>query len=217
MLRKILWGIAASTVLTLLPGMAIAQSSTAQLVDPPQQVNQLRQQFEGLTPEQIRAAGYAPEGPCIPSPHGAGAMGTHAINQELFEAQFSSGKMDPANPSVLLLDQNDRVVGVEWEAKDVGQGEMEMFGQTIQLQQGHPGAEEPHYMLHIYFKPDGKVLFGTDDQSAFDPDLSCPEMPETGGIVSPLQLGGILLALAGGLAVLGVAAFGVQQRVRRNP
>ena len=29
-------------------------------------------------------------------------------------------------------------------------------------------------MLHIYFKPDGKVLFGTNDQTAFDPELSCP-------------------------------------------
>jgi hypothetical protein len=49
-----------------------------------------------------------------------------------------------------------------------------MFGQTIELQSGHPGAPEPHYMLHIYFKADGKVLFGTNDQTAFDPELSCP-------------------------------------------
>ena len=213
MLRKILWGIAASTVLTLLPGMAIAQSSTAQLVDPPQQVNQLRQQFEELTPEQIRAAGYTPEGPCIPSPHGVGAMGTHAINQEYFEAQFPSGTMDPTQPNVLLVDQNDKVIGLEWEAADVGQGPIQLFGQTIQLQSGHPGAEEPHYMLHIYFMPNGKVLFGTDEQTAFNPELSCPQMPETGGIVSPLQLGGILFALAlGGLAV-GWVAFSARQRL----
>ncbi len=94
MSSKILWGIAASTMLTLLPGMAIAQSSTARLVDPPQQVDQLRQKFEGLTPEQIRAAGYAPEGPCIPSPHGVGAMGTHAINRALYEAQIPTGTED---------------------------------------------------------------------------------------------------------------------------
>ena len=213
MLRKILWGIAASTVLTLLPGMAIAQSSTAQLVDPPQQVAQLRQQFEGLTPEQIQAAGYVPEGPCILSPHGVGAMGTHAINQEYFEAQFPTGTMDPTQPNVLLVDQNDKVIGLEWEAADVGQGPIQLFGQTIQLQSGHPGAEEPHYMLHIYFKPDGKVLFGVDDQTAIDSELSCPPMPETGGIVSPLQLGGILFALAlGGLAVGGVA-FSARQRL----
>jgi hypothetical protein len=131
-------------------------------------------------------------------------MGVHAINEELLQAQFPSGTMDPANPPVVLLDQNNTVVGVEWEAADVGQGPMEMFGQTIELQPGHPGAEEPHYMLHVYFKPDGKVIMGGNAQMAFDPDLSCPNMamPETGGMVSPLHLGGVL-ALTGGLALLG--------------
>lgn len=119
-------------------------------------------------------------------------------------AQFPKGQMDPAQPPVLLLDQNNKVIGVEWEAADVGQGPMELFGQSIQIQPGHPGAEEPHYMLHIYFKADGKVLFGTDPQTAFDPDLSCP-LPTTGGIVSPVRLGSILAGLAGGFAVLGVA------------
>jgi len=84
--------------------------------------------------------------------------------------------MDPENPPVLLLGENDQVIGVEWEAKDVGQGPMKMFGQTIELQSGHPGVPEPHYMLHIYFKPGGKVLFGTNDQTAFDPEGICPQM-----------------------------------------
>jgi hypothetical protein len=168
---------AASAVLALLlPGMAIAQTSTAQPVDPPQQVAQLRQQYDGLTPQQIEAQGYVPEGPCVPSPQGPGAMGIHAINRELLQAQFPKAKMDPANPPILLLDENSKVIGLEWEAKDVGQGPMKLFGQTIELQPGHPGVEEPHYMLHIYFKPDGKVLFGTDAQTAFDPEGVCPEM-----------------------------------------
>ncbi len=201
MLRRILYGIVASAVLTLLPGTAMAQSSTAQPVDPPQQVAQLRQQYEGLTPEQIKATGYAPEGPCVPNPTGAGAMGTHAINQQYLMAQFPSGTMDPSQPPVLLLDQNNKVIGVEWEAADVGQGEMELFGQSIQIQPGHPGVEDPHYMLHIYFKADGKVLFGTDPQTAFDPELSCP-LPATGGIVSPVQLGSILFAGGGSSCVV---------------
>src|SRR5215208_8359284 len=161
----------------LLSGMAMAQGSTAQPVDPPQQVAQLREQYEGLTPQQIEAEGYVAEGPCVPSPTGAGAMGTHAINRTLYEAQFPNGEMDPANPPVLLLDENSNVIGLEWEADDVGQGPMKMFGQTIQIQPGHPGVPEPHYMLHIYFKPDGKVLFGTDPQTAFDPTINCPPMP----------------------------------------
>lgn len=211
MLRRILCSLAASAVLALVLGTAIAQSSsTAQPVDPPQQVAQLRQQFEGLTLDQVRAAGYVSMHGCISNPAGAGAMGTHALNQALFEAQFPNGTMDPAQPSVLLLDQNNKVIGVEWEAKDVGQGPMQLFGQTIQLQPGHPGAEDPHYMLHIYFKPDGKVLYGTDPQTAFDPELSCP-LPATGGIVSPAQFGGILAGLAGSLAILGVALVARQR------
>ena len=176
MLRKVLYGIVASAVLALLPGIALAQGNTAQPVDPPQQVAQLRQQFEGLTPQQVEAKGYMPEGGCVPSPQGPGAMGIHAINRQLYEAQFPKGEMDPKNPSVLLLGPSDEVIGVEWEAKDVGQGPMKLFGQTIELQSGHPGVPEPHYMLHIYFKPDGKVLFGTNDQTAFDPEGVCPEM-----------------------------------------
>jgi hypothetical protein len=176
LLRKVLYGVAASALLALLPGMAVAQNITAQPVDPPQQVAQLRQKYEGLTPQQIEAQGYAAEGPCVPSPHGAGAMGIHAINQQLYKAQFPRGEMDPENPPVLLLGQNDQVIGVEWEAKDVGQGPMKMFGQTIEVQSGHPGVPEPHYMLHIYFKPGGKVLFGTNDQTAFDPEGACSQM-----------------------------------------
>jgi hypothetical protein len=212
LLRKILCGIAASAVLALLPGIAVAQGNSAQPVDPPQQVAQLRQQYEGLTPEQIKAAGYSPGSPCISNPEGAGAMGIHAINQELLQAQFPNGTMDPAQPPVILIDQNSKVLGIEWEAKDVGQGPMELFGQTIQIQPRHPGIPEPHYMLHIYFKPDGKVLFGTDPQTAYDPELGCDELPASGGIVSPAQLGVILFALTGGLAVLGIA-FVTRQRL----
>ncbi len=210
-MKRIVLVLAVAAVLALLPGTAVAQSSTAQPVDPPPQVAQLRQQYEGLTPEQIKAAGYEPHSPCVPNPKGAGAMGIHAMNQEYFGAQFPKGEMDPARPSVILLDENNKVLGIEWEAKDVGQGPMELFGQTIEIQPGHPGAEDPHYMLHIYFMPDGKVLYGTDPQTAFNPELSCGELPASGGVVSPAQLGVILFTAVGGLAILGVA-FVTRQR-----
>ena len=144
-------------------------------------------------------------------------MGTHAINLVHLTAQFPNGTMDSATPPVLLLGNNGEVIGVEWEAADVGQGPMQMFGQTIQIQPGHPGVDEPHYMLHGYFKPDGKVLFGYYTETAFDPDLSCPEMPATGGVAPPgrlLLLGGLALALAGVLAVAGVAIGARRGRLR---
>ena len=147
--------------------------STAQPVDPPKQVAQLRQHFEGLSIREILVRGYVPESPCVANPKGPGAMGIHAINHKLLQAQFPKGKMDPEKPPVLLLGQKGEVIGLEWEAADVGQGPMKMFGQTIELQPGHPGVADPHYMLHIYFKPQGKVLFGTNAKTAFDPKRSC--------------------------------------------
>lgn len=156
-----------------LAGVAWAKKSTAQPVDPPKQVAQLRQHFEGLSLIQILARGYVPQSPCVANPEGEGAMGIHAINHKLLQAQFPKGKMNPEKPPVLLLSQKGKVMGLEWEAADVGQGPMKMFGQTIELQPGHPGVADPHYMLHIYFKPEGKVLFGTNAKTAFDPERSC--------------------------------------------
>ncbi len=219
--------VAALTVAMLaLAGIAWAQDAPRP-VDPPPQVDQLRQQFEGLTAEQIAAEGYMPEGPCVASPSGVGAMGIHALNPELLEAQFPKGTMDPANPPALLLDENEEVMGVEWEAADVGQGRMEMFGQTIEIQPGHPGVEEPHYMLHIYFKPDGKVLFGTNPDTAFDPEGVCPEvsasatssasasssasaLTATGGAFSLTSLAALASMVL--LAGTGLLAFGVIRR-----
>jgi hypothetical protein len=226
---------AAMAAMLVLAGAAWAQGAS-RFVDPPPKVDQLRQQFEGLTAEQAEAEGYVPEGACVASPSGVGAMGTHAINPELLRAQAPSGTMDPANPPVLLLDENGEVMGVEWEAMDVGQGPMEVFGRTIEIQPGHPGMEEPHYMLHVYFKPGGKVLFGTDPQTAFDPEGVCPEasastmssatasasatatasasasssasaLAETGGAFSLTPLAPLAL-----LVGAGVLAFGVMRR-----
>jgi hypothetical protein len=220
---------ASMAAMLALAGAAWAQGAP-QTVDPPPQVDQLRQQFEGLTAERAEAEGYVPEGPCVASPSGVGAMGIHAINPELLRAQFPEGTMDPANPPVLLLGENEEVMGVEWEAMDVGQGPMEMFGQTIEIQPGHPGVEEPHYMLHVYFKPGGKVLYGTDPQTAFDPGGVCPEasasamssatasatatasasassasaLAETGGAFSLTPLAPLALLLSAGLLAFRV-------------
>ena len=50
-----------------LAGVAWAKS-TAQPVDPPKQVAELRQQFEGLSIKQILARRYVPRSPCVPNP-----------------------------------------------------------------------------------------------------------------------------------------------------
>src|SRR4028118_1292331 len=106
----------ASMAVMLAVGGAASAQGTPQPVDPPPQVAELRQQFEGLTAEQAEAQGYAAEGPCVASPSGVGAMGTHALNPELLEAQFPEGTMDPANPPVLFLDAHDAGLGGGGEA-----------------------------------------------------------------------------------------------------
>ncbi len=131
--------------------------------------------------DELKAMGYTfNTEECVSVP-GVGGMGVHVINFQFNEDQFPKGEMDPKNPVAVLLDAGQqKVIGLEWEAKDVGQGEMELFGVPIKLQRGHPGIPEPHYMLHVYFKPGGQVLMLGADPN-FDPDLTCPAgMPDTG-------------------------------------
>ncbi len=126
-------------------------------------------------------------------------MGHHAVNPELYGSQFPSGKMDPLNPPIILLNANKQVIGVEWEATNLGQGAPILFDQTVNLGPPHPHAEQPHYMLHAFFRPDGKVLFGD-----FDPQVSCPTMAtsllKTGdglSVVPTAVLVAVLLASSG--------------------
>ncbi len=160
--------LAGMLLLALTPSVALAQEP----IDPPPGFAAVRERFENLSPDEVAARGYRPAPPmCISSP--AGGMGVHAMNRVLWQRQFNNARLDPQNPPMLLLSADmKRVVGLEWEAKNVGQGEMRLFGQKLLLL-GHPGMPEPHYMLHAYFHPNGKVLF-----AEFDPELSC-RLPAT--------------------------------------
>ena len=201
-------------LLTLCPTIAFAQGGppVPEPVDPPAEVAALREKYEDMTPEEVKAAGYVAEPPiCVAAP-GIGGMGVHAVNQQLMQTQFPQGEMDPENPSVLLLDaKQEKVIGLEWEAKDIGQGDMELFGVPVKLQEGHPGVPDPHYMLHIYFRPDGQVLMlGADP--AFDPDVMCPEMPDAGA--GGLSAGASIPVgnAAAGLTMLVGAGYAVVRR-----
>ncbi len=183
----------------------------------PEKVAQLRARYEGKSLDELKAMGYTfNTEECVSVP-GIGGMGVHIINPQYYQAQFPKGAMDPENPVAVLLDADQqKVIGLEWEAKDVGQGEMELFGVPIKLQQGHPGIPEPHYMLHVYFKPGGKVLMlGADP--AFDPDLTCPTaMPDTGagGMARSENSWGLLWASLVSVVTLVLAlAWTVRRRV----
>lgn len=208
---------------------ALAQPAPPSPVPQPADFGAVRAKFENLTPAQVQAAGYvlpAPE--CVSSP--LGGMGFHAINFRLYEQQFASGRMDPLNPPILLIGGNGRVIGLEWEA-DQRTSPPNLFGQTVRVLPGHPGQEEPHYMLHAYFRPNGQVLFAD-----FDPLVSCPppgtlptgfqlaqmgpggppiQLPRTGSPLSPI--GGVsVLPLVGLGGFLGAAVL-LARRLRRGP
>jgi hypothetical protein len=184
------------------------------LIDQPPELAAVRARFENMTAEAAMAAGYMSTHDCVSSPFGN--MGIHFIHPQLFDSQIASGVMDPQNPPVLLVDANDRVVGLEWETTQ-NTPQPTFLGQKVPLQPGHPGMEEEHYMVHIYFKPNNKLLLGT-----FDPDLKCPAgaaggaggppegaggtvgMPRTGNPAG--DLAALSLAIAAGLAVLAAGA-----------
>ena len=203
--------VSAAALVLSFPASILAQSAQPPppplLVAQPEEFATVRAKYEHLTPEQIAAAGYiSAESPamCISAP--PGGMGFHYINREKMGRQFPSGKMDPQDPPVLLLDDNQRVIGLEWEANKNTQPPPVIFDQKVPLLPGHPGVPDDHYMFHAYFKPNGMVLF-----SVFDPDLKCPAarvetgpvagMPSTGGeqpVPLPLLIGlGIVVALVG--------------------
>jgi len=200
----------------------------------------LRARFESLTPAQVQAAGYVIPAPvCVTSP--MGGMGYHAIHFARHAQQFQSGRMDPNNPPLLLIGGDGRVIGLEWETNQRAVPQT-LFGQTVQILPGHEGLEEPHYMLHAYFRPNGQVLFAD-----FDPQVACPppgtlpagyQLPQTGGPGASGALGGAapgaiqlprtggagtlltpswLGTLAAGVAFLGAGSTALvrRRRVRR--
>ncbi len=67
MLRKFLWMVGASALFALMPAAAMAQTAASGPVDAPPEFSQLRQQYEGLTPEQVEAA-WVPMHGCIANP-----------------------------------------------------------------------------------------------------------------------------------------------------
>jgi len=214
--RTLIVGFAATA---LVPTAAFAQPGPPPgvMMDTPPELTATRARFENMTAEQATAAGYMTTYECVSSPFGG--MGIHFIHPQLFESQLKSGQMDPQNPPVLLVDGNDRVVGLEWETtKNTPQPTF--LGQPVPLQPGHPGMEEEHYMVHIYFKPNNQILVG-----AFDPDLKCPAnrtggppeggaggppaggpsaMPRTGNSMTEQLI--IPLALMAGMALLATGA-----------
>lgn len=197
------WSVAA-TVMAATPKWDLPP----RLVDEPPGIAQLRAQYAPMTEAQLVAAGFQVDPMYVTAgmvglPAATGAMGYHAINPAVMGAQFPQGTMDPQRPPVVLLGMDKRVIGIEWEAADRGQAPPQIYGQTANLGLPHPGVDQPHYMFHAYFRPDGKVLFGD-----FDPALATPGLPNTGaggesGQHLPLlPFAALALVITGGVILL---------------
>ncbi len=183
--------------LSWLPSTVSAQPPAPQPVDQSPEFATVRAKFENMTIQQLNAAGYTQDSPCVSAP--PGGMGFHYINKPLWDAAFTSGKLDPQNPPLVLVDANNKVVGLEWESSKNVQSAPVLFGQTVQLLPGHEGLTEEHYQYHAYFRPNGQVVIAT-----FDPLVTCTAapggLPPTGaGSPSPLWLALGLILLLGGL------------------
>ncbi len=212
LVRSIVLGLALMAIVT--PGAVLADGPGP--IPAPEGFADLRARFEDKSGEEIAAMGYIAEPPvCISEPE-LGGMGVHALSFLRFSEQFESGGIDAQDPPIVLLDASlEHVIGLEWEAEDLGQGAPEAFGQPALLLPGHPGppgTEAPHYMLHAYFRPGGQVLF-----APFDPEVTCLPDSATGDPTGPVAAVGIPVGLLVGLLLVAWVAFDRRLRTRTRP
>ncbi len=198
-------GLLALALLTVTPGAVFAGEPGP--VPAPEGFAELRARFEGKSVDEIAGMGYIAEPPvCVSHPE-LGGMGVHALSFPLFQQHFPAGTMDAQNPTIVLFDAKlQNVIGLEWEAADKGTGAPQIFGQPALLLPGHegpPGTQDPHYMLHAYFRPGGQVLF-----APFDPEVKCP-LPDssTADAATPVTQLGTPVMLLLSLMLVSLVAF----------
>lgn len=160
-MMRVLW---LAPVLTLVVALALSTEGRAGAEEG--DLATVRAKFEGLSKAEVVAMGYTPELLCVSSP--AGFMGFHAERYPLNEDNV----VNAAEPELLLLDGSGRVIGIEYETRDAIGPPPALFGHTFEFIPGHPGKEWPHYILHIYFRPNGENHIAT-----WEPRQSCPTPP----------------------------------------
>lgn len=118
--------------------------------------------FADWTLKDIEDAGYEIEEPCVTAamaglPAELGAMGRHAIHIQ----NATSGKLEVAKPHVILLDENDKVVGVEYEVHEVSDPAPTVGSVPLLFTPPHEGMDYDHMSLHVFFVGDEDQRFGT--------------------------------------------------------
>ncbi len=106
--------------------------------------------FGSWTRAQAEAAGYEVEPACIPQ------MGHHAIRYEI----HLNNVVRTSEPSIVLVDGDGRVVGVEYVITDVVSDPPLVAGHPLTFTHPHPGMSRDHMSLHIYFVGSEADRFG---------------------------------------------------------
>ncbi len=127
--------------------------------------------YGSWTRADVEAAGYVVDPACVKAadmglPAELGAMGFHAVHLDYAQ----SGELDPERPHVILLNGDDEVIGVEYEAPTVMDPAPEIVpGLALEFAPPHPGMDHEHMARHIYFVGDAADRYGS-----WNPAVSCP-------------------------------------------
>lgn len=167
--------IALAALVALALAMGAANLAAAQTAETEAAYRMWVQTYGDWTKADAEAAGYAVQPVCVTAEAEGldpelGAMGFHAVN----ESYYNSGELRADEPHVVLVDANDRVVGVEWEWPEVEDPAPTVAGLPLEFTPPHPGVEHEHMSRHVYFVGDEAHRYTT-----FNPAVECP--PEATG------------------------------------
>ncbi len=199
-MRK-LFVVVAVAFLGLLVSMSVAQAQEGDDATPAE----IEAAFGDLTRAEVEAMGYVVDEECISAeavgaPAVLGGMGFHAVNESLVDTTLVASE-----PEVILLDEDDNVVAVEYLTPPQDPP-LSVLGQQLTFVEGvgHDG-------LHLWFLDNPSGQFAD-----FNPNTSCPEVVTIAstGTGGDLNAGGnavsslaIVLAIAGAAAAFGSIAL----------
>ncbi len=145
-------------------GPALAQSDFPD--DPDKAYERWVDMFGNWTVDDAEEAGYTPTDECVVGPPNMGNMGRHFISI----SRLTSGEVDSADPHVVLFDEDDEIVGIEWEIDEVRDPAPKVGGFELGFTPPHEGMDYDHMSRHVYFVGEEEHRFKT-----FNPAVSCPD------------------------------------------
>lgn len=165
LVRGVPLALAACAIIATSAGSAFAQGSFPD--DPDEAYGEWVDKYGDWTVEDAEEAGYTPTDECVAGPPDMGNMGRHFISI----SRFTSGKIDPEEPHVVLFDADDKIVGIEWEIDEVRDPAPMVGGLELEFTPPHEGMDYDHMSRHVYFVGAKEHHFST-----FNPAVACPDI-----------------------------------------